>query len=200
MAHYRMLTVFGFFALTSCSMTAPRDLKLKSVQLSYLDRDLFDGIHAHEVSKPSGAEQNLTEVLKVSFYSKTNLFEVRRDNGYNIGGEASSCKPINGGLIDIPIGYVYWRGYSVNTKFEDIPLSERSSPELAAGQVISYEVYALVRRDASVAARTQKPTYDLQRAPFDLCLRVHGGNMMGMEFTSNVVQVPQDQISSALRK
>ncbi len=70
----------------------------------------------------------------------------------------------------------------------------------ASGQDIAYPPYAPVRRDAAIAARTRQREFDFQHKPFDVCLRVHGGNMAGLGFTSNQVLIPQQQISNAFHK
>ncbi len=179
--------------LASCSSFAPGDLRLKSVEVAYLDRASFKPEEAGEVSPGPAQAQDAIEVLKISFYSKKNLFEVRRTTGFNIGAQAASCQPIRGKLLEVPAGYVYGKGRSVNAKLEGLA-------ELAATQDFTYAVYTPVRREALIGARIGEPQFDLQREPFDMCLAVHGGNMLGMEFTSNVLLVPQDLIASAFRK
>ncbi|KQZ44286.1 hypothetical protein [Duganella sp. Root1480D1] len=193
MTALRLAIALCSISLTSCALFAPNDLRLKSVEVAYLGRANFNPEEADEVNSGSAEGQNAIEVLKVSFYSSKNLFELRRTMGFNIGAQAASCQPIRGKSLEIPVGYVYWKGRSVNLKREGLV-------ELAGTQDVTYSVYMPVGREASIAARVREPEFDLQREPFDMCLAVHGGNMLGMGFTSNVLQIPQDQISSAFRK
>lgn len=184
MAACRVALVLSAACLASCTLPGPRDLRLKSVEVAHLDLDDFNPGQIRE-TEPG---RNTVEVLKISFHTRTNLFETRRATGFNIGAEAASC---NGGQIELPVGYVYWKGYSANAKIDSPP---------ASGEDMVYSVYGPVRLDSAIATRIGKPEFDLQHEPFDVCLRVHGGNMAGMQFWSNVLRVPQQQIFQAFQK
>ncbi len=72
---------------------------------------------------------------------------------------------------------------------------KRTSNDNAEGKNY-YHIYVSVN-SVKLAGQTVFP-YSVERQAEDICIRLHGGNMLGEKFASNLIFVSKEAIMSAL--
>lgn len=180
-----------------CASRGLNDFTLADIQVVSPSGDAVPGL-APDIGGRTASPKGGIPILRIDISSGVNLVELRRKNGYHISAEIVSCQT-QPAVVHVGGDYVYWHGYSVNLKeneFKDYP---SLVTELSEKTLTTYSVYAPTARQAVVAGPLASPAFDLRVKPFDLCLTIHGGDMLGRHIVSNVITVPGGLIGSAFQ-
>ncbi len=157
--------------------------------ISLVSAEAVDRRDATDVGWFDGTFQHKRALMKVTFASRTNLYEYTNRFEFNIttrtfmchDGEHNEARELGGdlkvfgnrGLVDAYIGSL-----------------KESLPEY------HYRIYIGIRRDAPLGRQTL--LYDLRASPQDVCFFIRGGNMIGGTFVSNTIHIPKEAISAAI--
>lgn len=159
------------------------DLKLVSIERTNL-KDHPEIEWLGEEPRPS------KPLVAVNFSTGTNLDQLVRDYEYNIFGLASAC---NNGRFDktetLQIErYIYDYFGRVTSK----KVRESSSSYVS----FTYTFY-INARSVSLAGDPNAFQYDLMNGHQDICVEIHGGNMLGRSFESNTLVIRRDELAKA---
>lgn len=128
----------------------------------------------------------------LSFSARTDLTAFAHQHEYNFSNVVTVC---NQGKIDETKelqndAYVY---------DDDGTVDAYQKKEAPGAQPKTYHVYVYLKPIA-LAGKTDAFAYDLQHRPEELCIQLQGGNMLGSQFSSNVLVVPKEAIASAISR
>ena len=163
------------------------DLKFDSVSVVNL-------IDKANVIWVSGNSPSL-DLLEIKFNSKNNLLLIARDHSFYLSSNVFYCS-------DGPEKYKFFGGFGalLGIYFSDGEVSEYKASD--AGYFISpinniyeYKIYIRIKRDYDKSfVQSAPPVYDLHNPSDDLCVNIHGVNMIGTYFDSNVITIPKQTI------
>ncbi len=197
------LCVIGFVAsaVSGCALYEPHisDLALVSVEI----------VPARVLT--TGKLRDSEPQIKITFSSEVDLVDIGQGKhffSFPVYQETTLCKNFasgRGGEISIG-GEVFWKGGGVNGSntyysHEDYSaeLFRKFYPEFKEQKLKYYEAFSSIRHVMGVP-HPIKVAFDLERQPEDLCLAVHGGDMLGATYRSNTVVVPKAAIAEAFRE
>jgi hypothetical protein len=186
----------GFYLLlTGCGPAHLGDLRYVSVKMIELNRE-------PELSSHPRDSRFSDLLLRLEFGSNINFIQSASKYGYNMGVFIRWCKEgAKGREMEDGFPYFYLGDLEVN----GASLKETRYPSIvsAKGELFIYHAYFHVNQLILVDRMSEKvsepyPPYDLTMQPEDICLSVHGGNMIGGYGTSGVVVFPKEAIAKAL--
>jgi hypothetical protein len=190
----RLSTIYVGAALLSGTLQActyfvsdVRDLRLWAVSTANLQSQ-------PEIVWYGGNPRPSIELLRVEFLSSVNLMERAHAHEFNVGTKIWFCDDgpdkFSFGIGHFP--YLYAGNSYVSSTATDKLEASKSDEFL-------YHLYLQVARKADLNGLGEtEPAYDLRTNPRDLCLTIHGGNMIGGSFDSTVLRVPKEAISEAV--
>ncbi|POZ49532.1 hypothetical protein [Methylovulum psychrotolerans] len=169
--------------LTGCgTLFAPRIDDLAFVSASVVN------ILDHSEIPWLGRERPSLKLLEITFESQANLIAVAADHEFNMTSEIFYC---GDGPAKYMGGYfsVYHKGAIIT------PSTQTRNPlKMEGQQKHSYQIYIKYiqqHADISASGETITPKYDLSQPTEGLCARIHGGNMLGTYFDSNIFTIPK---------
>lgn len=172
-----------------------KDLKFETIKVTHIPSKNLDFDTLSEVG--SNPNDPSVKILKISFSTKANLVEITDKTDFHIGTDLVSCELIGGKRVATGGAYIYWGKFNVNTKIKNFPNYTEHAQELIKNKIAIYSVISGIQYTLT---NTGSPLYDLQQSPFDLCLTIRGGDMLGRGFVSNVIVIPKEKISAALQE
>lgn len=183
--------------LTSCVSTEIKDIKFENIEATYVPSNNLDFDTLVEVTPNLNINDPLVKLLKISFSTSANLVEIADKTDFHIGSDLVSCELIGDKRIATGGGYIYWGKFNVSTKIKNFPQYAEHQQDLIKNKIAIYSVISSIQYKLT---NTGSPLYDLQQSPFDLCLTIRGGDMLGRRFVSNVVVIPKEKISAVLQE
>jgi hypothetical protein len=190
----RLSTIYAGAALLcgtlqACTYFVPdvRDLTLGTLSTANLQNQ-------PEIIWLGGNHRPSIDLLRIEFLSSVDLMKRAHAHEFNIGTKIWFCDDgpdkFSFGIGHFP--YLYAGNSYVSSTAAD-KLEANKSDEFL------YHLYFQVARKADLnGLRETEPAYDLRANPRDLCLTIHGGNMIGGSFDSTVLRVPKKAISEAV--
>jgi hypothetical protein len=184
------LSVLLLAALTGCNAVGTGyvgDVRLTSVStVNLLDHPEVDWL---------GGERPALKLLKISFETRSNLEAIAKKNEFNTSNSIFFC-------MDGPVKYQGGLGQfsGVYTARGAVsPYRDEKEMQSATSRgTFEYQIYIDLARESRRTPFDQVlPAYDLRHPSGDLCVRIHGGNMLGGSFDSNIATIPVEAISGA---
>lgn len=160
---------------------------------------------APETPVPASEASRSVMVLKIQFSSKIDFIAFAERTGFNFSSNLYVCKPNKKDKVILRGGYVYWKGFPVESNIEKDLHHTGIVPERLRSQANTYNIYVSIQSKAVKGGPFASPAYDLTKNSQDLCLQLVGGNMVGgvfpwETFVSNTIVIPREQVSIALQK
>jgi len=186
--------------LGGCALTdagVPRDLKLSSIAVVYgndLTEDSWRGYDARLNPK----------LLRIEFTTKYDLFYLPYERRNAIFSRIDLCDKNTlrdkWGINESDT--VYWNGINVNSAYQyrANPQIKDSYYSLSVRTFYTFLYVSMQRAPETKVGGDESPpiSYDLDKEPENICLRVFGADEAHLAFSSNIVFVPKQVIANAL--
>jgi len=194
------VTLLCVLGAGGCALVDPdvaRDLKFSSIAVVY-GKDLAEDSWQGYDSRPN------PKLLKIEFTTKYDLFYLPYENRFAIFNRVDFCDTST--FFDKwgpnESDTVYWSGINVN-----LAHNYRSDPQIRgkynSSSVRAFYTFLYVSKkwppDTKVGDDEWPPvSYDLDKEPENICLRVFGADEAHVVFSSNIVFIPKEVIANAL--
>jgi hypothetical protein len=149
-----------------------------------------------EIEWLGGDHRPSDELLKITFSSSIDLGEIARRYDYHVSTKIYFCED---GADKYKNGIARYSDVYSNQRVVAYDMKREAGQRTTHQQFLYYLYFDVVRSPSFDVFRKRLPGYDLHRDPRDLCVQVHGGNMLGESYDTNILTIPKDAIASALK-
>lgn len=190
--------LFGLcFLLSGCgTLFAPRIDDLTFVSASVVN--LLD----HWEISWNGEKRPSLELLEITFISRSDLLTVARNNEFFLTSTIFFCNDGSEkyamGLGQISGIHSFGLGSEINDELAKEPFDKDKNKILLQPTkqgMYEYRIYIELVKNARINVVDQSiPAYDLHNPSDNLCAKIHGGNMLGTYFDSNIFTIPKEAV------
>jgi hypothetical protein len=167
--------------LFGCDVAKVNDLRLSKIEVVDPRREALPAELAGW--SPQG------RLVKLSFTTKTNIRDVARKFRLHLLADAYFCGNQKHELAKLQVLF------DRDGAFAENPLPSSSS---GGSEIWFYAAERSEPRKDIETGRMSIPSYDLVQQPREVCVRLHGHNMALEGFSSNIVNIASEKLSSAL--
>ncbi len=185
---FSVILIYLCFALSGCgTLFAPSIDDLKFVSAAFIN------LKNHPEILTTRADKTKIELLQINFTSGNDLLSIARDHEFFLSYSIFFCSDgpeKNTSPLD-PFSPIYF----FNTELSDYVINDTNLNLVSQNGLYEYRIFIEAARNARINVIQQNvPAYNLHSLSENLCVKLHGGNMIGTYFDSNILTIPKEEI------